>query len=104
MLLAGVWQQSSSSAKGDPRRHDGSALSWTEVTANGWNDSTRAGHWRDDYARIPERNGYLRRLPSLGWPLDALLGGKPCQRAVRKPKSEVRLSDKACYNGVKYYV
>ena len=53
---------------------------------------------------IPERNGYLRRLPSLGWPLDALLGGKPCQRAVRKPKSEVRLSDKACYNGIKYYV
>ncbi|WP_436395505.1 hypothetical protein ACSDBR_15560 [Acidithiobacillus ferriphilus] len=40
---------------------------------------------------IPERNGYLRRLPSLGWPLDALLGGKPCQRAVREPKSEVRL-------------
>ena len=55
---------------------------------------------------IPERNGYLRRLPSLGWPLDALLGGKPCQRAVRKPKSDVKVrrGDKACYNGTMYYV
>jgi hypothetical protein len=36
---------------------------------------------------IPERIGYLRRLPSLGRPLDELLGGKPRQRAVRKPKA-----------------
>ncbi len=39
---------------------------------------------------IPERIGYLQRLPSLGRPLDALLGGKPRQRAVRKPKTGVR--------------
>jgi len=36
---------------------------------------------------IPERIGYLRRLPSLGRPLGELLGGKPRQRAVRKPKA-----------------
>ncbi|MBU2804950.1 hypothetical protein HF292_015730 (plasmid) [Acidithiobacillus ferruginosus] len=35
---------------------------------------------------IPERIGYLRRLPSLGRRLEELLAGKPRERAVRKAK------------------
>ncbi|MBW8066249.1 MAG: hypothetical protein GJU77_04450 [Ferrovum sp.] len=37
---------------------------------------------------VPERIGYLRRLPSLGQPLTEILGGKVRQRAVRKSKVE----------------
>ena len=37
---------------------------------------------------VPERMGYLRRLPSLGQPLTEILGGKVRQRAVRKSKVE----------------
>lgn len=37
---------------------------------------------------VPERIGYLRRLPSLGQPLPEILGGKVRRRAVRKSKVE----------------